>query len=395
MNPVLKRSLTVGLAIGAVAALALALLLVFGYREPAYRGRSASAWGRDLNSPNPLVRSNAIEAIRVIGVEAAPVWERALSQEESRFKKPFLARAQKLAPWVRRGVVRFLKPFDPDMDRLAAARALEVLGSNAPVEPALRGLRVNDPQTASIAAATLGKIGRPAVPGLIASLADPDPGVRSLSLFALGTIGPQAEDAAPALVRLLSDNQTNNRPQIVFVLGRIGPPAVIPLLEALHSHDVQTRALAASAFGATGPMSSDVPPALILATQDPSPRVRLSAIEALGRVRPAAPDSVAAFTTALRDSESSVRLGALQSLARAWVRAAPAVPDLVTALEDANPEIRFHSALVLEHVGPGARAAVPALKARLQDNEASVRERAAAALKKIEPDPAPATPAIN
>jgi HEAT repeat protein len=388
MKPVFKRLLIAGLVIvaGAVAA-----LFLFGAREPRYRGRPASAWARDLSHPDPVVRSNAAVAIRSIGADAAPIWEKALSQKDSPLKKPFLAEARKLPLWGRRMFNRIFKPFDPDAERLAAIRALEVLGSNAPVEPALRGLRVTDPQVASMAAATLGRIGRPAVPGLIVALEDPNQGVRSLALFSLGIIGPEADQAAPTLVRQLSGSPTNSQPQILYVLGRIGPPAVAPLLEAMKSPDPETRVAAASAFGPAGPMSSNVPPALVVASRDPVSQVRLAALETLGRVQPASPESVTAFSLALRDTDPGVRLRALHSLARAWVRAAPAVPELIPFLDDPGAEFRLHAALVLEHIGPAAKDAVPALKSRLQDSDAAVRERAAAALKKIEPEPPPGT----
>ncbi|HKS36386.1 MAG TPA: hypothetical protein VJW76_04290, partial [Verrucomicrobiae bacterium] len=57
-------------AIGLVAA--FAVFRPFGKREPVYGGKSVTAWARDLNSPDPWVRSNATEAVRATGPDGVP-----------------------------------------------------------------------------------------------------------------------------------------------------------------------------------------------------------------------------------------------------------------------------------------------------------------------------------
>src|SRR6185503_18829487 len=153
------------------------LLVVFnalGKPEPVYRGRTVTAWARDLNNPDPLVRSNATEAVRALGPEAAPALARTLGKRDSLFKKPFLAFAPRLPVTWRQKLSRVLKPFNATADRLGAVQALGLLGTNAPVQPFLKALRDPDRQVSALAAAALGGIGAPAVPGLVAALDDPD-----------------------------------------------------------------------------------------------------------------------------------------------------------------------------------------------------------------------------
>ncbi len=386
MRRLSNRTLVIGAVLAAVAVLAVLVVTIFVGRGPVYKGRPAMAWGRDLNSPDPAVRSNATDAVRALGAEAVPIWTTALRRQDPIFKTLYLATARAVPAAVRRPLTRVVKPFVAQVDRLAAANALSLLGPSAPVEPLLAALKGTDRQVSFIAATTLGKIGKPAVAGLIAALSDPDGNVRSLSCSALSVIGPPAAEAGPALICQLSDPHTNNRSHVIYALGRIGQPAVAPLLEALKSSDLQTRALAAFVLGTGGPMAKEVSPALIAATTDDAPLVRQNAVEALGKVRPASIESVRAFTAALQDGEPAVRLKALQALAKAWPRAEPAVPVLIKTLDDADAEIRGSAMVVLELIGPAARAAVPALKRSLADGNSTVRTKAAAALVKIDPD---------
>ena len=383
MKPEVKR---VGLIVAVVACLAVLVAIVFRERDPVYQGRSAMDWGRDLNNPNPTVQSNATLAVRALGPKAFPVWARALSRIDAPYKRPFLSFAPNVARWIRRIFSSVFKPFDAEWDRLAGARALEVLGPDAPIDLALVALKSPDLRIAGIAQASLTKIGKPAVPGLVAMLENSNPMIRSRSCLALGAIGPAAGDAVPSLIHQLPTVSTNNRSEIVFALKRIGPAAAELLLEELQSTNSRNREMASYVFACGGPFSTNVPGGLIHASRDSSTHVRLNAIQALGDLRPIAPESVAAFVVALRDPEVTVRLQALRSLARSWIRAEPAIPELVRLFDDADPEIRFHALLVIEHIGSGAKAAVPALRTRLKDDDASIRAKAASLLAKLDPD---------
>ncbi len=71
----------------------------------------------------------------------------------------------------------------------------------------------------------LAKQGAPAVPALMAALADPAAMVRSQCAAALGKIGKPAAPAVDALVKLLGDPDPDNRWNAANALGQIGSAA--------------------------------------------------------------------------------------------------------------------------------------------------------------------------
>ena len=83
-----------------------------------------------------------------------------------------------------------------------------------------------------IAADSLWRIGRPAVPALIEALSDVDPYVRVLAARSLAYIGQDAEPAVPALIAALDDPNEAVRQTAARALGQIGSEAAeaIPAL---------------------------------------------------------------------------------------------------------------------------------------------------------------------
>ena len=68
----------------------------------------------------------------------------------------------------------------------------------------------------------LGQFGIAAVPGLVATLQDPQILVRDYSALALGLMGPEAEMAIPALCQATFDDNPGVRYTAIVALGRIG-----------------------------------------------------------------------------------------------------------------------------------------------------------------------------
>lgn len=90
----------------------------------------------------------------------------------------------------------------------------------------------------------LGRIGRPAIPSLIESLADPQAPTRIEAAQALARIGPPAADAVPALTTALADGDPDVRLAAARALGQIGPaaaPAIPALLETLRKANEEQR----------------------------------------------------------------------------------------------------------------------------------------------------------
>ena len=94
-------------------------------------------------------------------------------------------------------------------------RAPERAGEPA-VPTLIAVLADEDEDVCSAAAEVLREIGVPAVPALIAALADEDEVVSNLAAWALGQIG---EPAMPALVATLADADAYVRRAVVWALG--------------------------------------------------------------------------------------------------------------------------------------------------------------------------------
>ncbi|PYM14069.1 MAG: hypothetical protein DME18_07550 [Verrucomicrobia bacterium] len=236
---VLKRRWPILLAVALGIAAAVVAVNRRSPPEPVYKGKTVTAWARDMNTSDPLVRSNAALALEAIGPYAVPVLVQSLDRRDSILKRLFLSLAPKLPVWFRRSFIRAFRPFDAVNDRLAAVNALGALGTNAPVRALTRALHDPERQIAVQAATALGNIGKLAVPELIRALNDKDGYVRSMACYAISKIGPDAPGAAPVLIQRLTDSFVGIPAQAVDALGRIGRPAVVALSGALKSPDEQ------------------------------------------------------------------------------------------------------------------------------------------------------------
>jgi HEAT repeat protein len=185
---------------------------------------------------------------------------------------------------------------DPDVRvRKAAIEALEVLGPDAaPAAPALvRALADRDVFVRWAAARTLGKMAPAqaalAVPGLQALLRDRDLDVRLAAAAALKQFGPAARSALPALMEAVQRGDPTVRLAALEVLEGIGPEtqAAIPVIAAaLQTPDVRVRKAAARLLGRFGPLALDARENLRVAMLDGDPEVRRTASDALLYVGP-------------------------------------------------------------------------------------------------------------
>lgn len=112
-------------------------------------------------------------------------------------------------------------------------------------------LRSDQPEVRAQAALTIEEIGAPAAelaPTLVEALADRDSNVRECAMLALTRLG---ESALAPLADALKHEQPRIREYAARVLRDLGPaakPAVPALLEAVHDHDPDVHAAAASAL---------------------------------------------------------------------------------------------------------------------------------------------------
>lgn len=242
---------------------------------------------------------------------------------------------------------------------------------------------------------------------LIEDLSNRNPAVRKLAAERLGAAGPQAEPAVPVLIAALADNDESVYRAIANALGQIGPAAVRALIAALADNDGGVRA--ATALGQIGPAAEPAVPTLVNALATGRPAVAGAAVTALGQIGPAAAPAIPALfavLTAVRArgyatipaQPEDVRKAVDDALRQIAPAAAPAVPVLIKALAttgDWYSDVRSCAATALGQIGPAAEPAVSALTNALADNYGYVQRAAAKALGQIGTAAQPAVPALT
>ena len=240
-------------------------------------------------------------------------------------------------------------------------------------------------EVAQLAGESDGQVPEQVVPKLMQKLSDPDGGVRSAVVAALGEIDDPR--AVQALIRILREDPVDEvRAAAAWALGEIEDPAAVPqLIETLRNDVCEvTRKNAAWALGQIE--DARAVEALGAALQDSDQEVRHTAMWALGEIE--SPAAVPSLIAALDSNDPEVRHTAAWALGQ--IEDPRAVDGLVRALRSNDPETRQTAAWALGEIeSPAATAALLPLVA---DGVAEVREAAVHALAQIE-DPA-AAPAM-
>jgi HEAT repeat protein len=299
---------------------------------------------------------------------------------------------------------------------------------------ALEGERSSDTVAAS---RLLTQIGPPAIPELIAALADEEHAIRQVWVArTLERIGTQAASAVPALAKALKSEQSHVREAVAEALCAFGPaaePAVPALVFSLADWHPGVRCTAARCLARIGGAAELGTAGLIQLLADRDDKVREAAFEALREIgpgtvpflieilqtrdlrrmtewlkwrvevsdwcrRPIDEDFQREPLKALRNATwyfqhamdehvrvEAVHEAALRLLADFGPAASAAVPVATQALRDPNPRLRLAAAFALGNIGPAAKTALPDLVSSLVDNTQPVREAAPEALGKIDP----------
>jgi len=117
----------------------------------------------------------------------------------------------------------------------------------SPVARALASIPIRQWGVRETAVDAIARIGAPAVPALIQSLSDPDPGVRTQAARALARMGDTAKPALPELIQALRDPDEGVRIAATKALGQMGPtaaPALPALIDLLKTPDGSPNATA-------------------------------------------------------------------------------------------------------------------------------------------------------
>ena len=169
----------------------------------------------------------------------------------------------------------------------------------------------------------LGPKAQPALPALVAALADPDAHVRREVLFAMAAIGPEAAAAKDAILAVLGDSDAHVATVAAYALGRIGPAAqmALPKLgQTLESTDPVLRVASAWALVHVAPdnerLGQAALPVLMQGLDNPTAAVRRGSAEGLGVLGKRARAAERQLQTAARDSDPTVRKAAITALER-------------------------------------------------------------------------------
>jgi HEAT repeat protein len=199
----------------------------------------------------------------------------------------------------------------------------------------------------------------------------------------LADYGPMAEPALPALVAALADLNEDLRLNAAIAVGKIGKAAIPPLRDLLDGGDKDTRFYAIWALGWVGPDASEAAPALVKAMADKDAGIRRKAAYALGRIAASPQKTIAVLLAAFKDDNEDVRQTASDAVARFGIEA---VPGLLRALDDSNEKVRLQAAHAIAEMGSDARDTVPRLRelllAKGTENHAHIYAHALAKLGK-------------
>jgi HEAT repeat protein len=177
-----------------------------------------------------------------------------------------------------------------------------------------------------------------------------DDAERLEAAMAIARLKAAARDALPALIIAREDHSKKVRIIVFHALGEIGEPAMDVLTYAIRFDADGDKVLAALASSYIGTPAID-------------PLIHL-----LGRGKGADKMTYGAVV---------VGLAAIGK---------PAIPELIGYLNDDDHRLRASAILALGEMGKDAKDAIPMIRAHLKDSDAGVREIARDALNRISPE---------
>ena len=129
MRPEHKRLFIAGVVLTVLVGVSV-LALSLRRPEPLYQGRPLSAWAKDLNSPDPAVRSPGRRSFARHAFEAVPILVKSL-RTRNWIRELHLKIAPRFSIGLRQKLWPHFRSFYAPMERADAARGLEALGPGA------------------------------------------------------------------------------------------------------------------------------------------------------------------------------------------------------------------------------------------------------------------------
>jgi len=344
-----------------------------------------------MSDPNEEVKKAAIASLEKIGKDSVPALLKLLESKEAPIRVGAILALGEAGVQAKVAMPTLADLIVKDADATVRRSALVALKSIGGMElkdhvaKVGQALKDQDKDVRAQAAVTLADIGaaaEPAIPGLVAALADKEDLVAKAAGETLGKLGGPAVNP---LVEALKDGNPVVRRYATMALKEIGAKAknAVPMLiDALHDQDVATRQFAALALNEIGPDAKAATIDLVYAMlRDKDKDVRNNSALALLRVNPDPSVAAPAFRQGLRDKLAvGVTDCAVEGLTKLG---AAGVPELSNALKDQDNDVRRRAAEILGKLGAAAKPAVPALKAAANDADPAVKAAAQKALDAI------------
>jgi HEAT repeat protein len=289
------------------------------------KGKAAFPWVEQAAvDDDPGVRAAGYSLLTMFGAAGLPLLHRGLADPDDTAR----AAAVRAATWpASKTLIPFLIRALRDKSEPVRCAAASSLGVAKPVPPAalselLRLFRVG---TASERrAAHMALIALDTAPHVTRFLADPD---RMLRAHAAELLAKMGKTALPSLIAMVKTHDDPGRRAAAGVMARIG--AQDELVALLVHEEPGVRASAANGLGQMGRRARGAVPDLIEALDDPQADVVVQAAWALGEIGPGAEAAVPKLIEALDHPKPEVVREAVAALGKMGPGAEAAVPKLV------------------------------------------------------------------
>jgi tetratricopeptide (TPR) repeat protein len=177
----------------------------------------------------------------------------------------------------------------------------------------LQRLKAEPPLESEWIPQALSRLGKQAVPDLVAAFKQDELWVRYGAASALALMKENAASAIPALMEVLDDESTIVRFAAGKALFHIGPESIPAIIDGLKSPQPRVRLHCAYVLSRFGVEAKDAVPALVIALSDQNTSVRAAAADALGAMGKAAKSAVPNLLKTRNDKESWVKNSAAEA----------------------------------------------------------------------------------
>ncbi len=172
----------------------------------------------------------------------------------------------------------------------------------------------------------------------ITSYSDPKESYRALGLLAFEELGSDGKAAIPALIQMLSHKNaktgdvSEDAGSAFLILPKMAPDSTGPLIQALSSPNLQTRALAASALAKIGTNANAAIPVLEVWLHDKDLGLRMETCYVLGELGADPQEFVPVVIKSLQEVDYGILDYQLNILLQFKSEARPAMPVLLEIL---------------------------------------------------------------